>query len=87
MARETKARRLIFCRSGRGRNVCRISGEAERKEREGGYITYLNVVIEGAVLFAVLLEKTEGIVVAKVFKLNQNVLAETGKSGNGVKLF
>ena len=34
----------------------------------------LDVVIEGAVLVAVLLQKTEGVVVPKVLELNQGVL-------------
>lgn len=52
-------------------------GDAQRGEEagDGDRGGALDVVVEGAVLVAVLLEETEGVVVAEVFKLDQGVLA------------
>ncbi len=37
---------------------------------------YLDIVVEDAVLVSVLLQETEGVLVSKVFKLNEDVLSE-----------
>jgi hypothetical protein len=52
-------------------------GNAQRGEEagDGDRGGALDVVVEGAVLVAVLLEETEGVVVAEVFELDQGVLA------------
>jgi hypothetical protein len=52
-------------------------GDAQRGEEagDGDRGGALDVVVEGAVLVAVLLKETEGVVVAEVFELDQSVLA------------
>ncbi len=37
---------------------------------------YLNIIVEDAVLVSVLLQETEGVLVSKVFKLDEDVLSE-----------
>ena len=53
--------------------VCGLEGGEDAGNGDGRCA--LNVVVEGAVRVAVLLEEPEGVVVAKVLKLDERVLA------------
>ena len=53
--------------------VCGLEGGEDAGNGDG--CCALNVVVEGAVRVAVLLEEPEGVVVAKVLKLDERVLA------------
>ena len=59
--------------------VCGLEGGEDASNSNG--CCALNVIVEGTVGVAVLLEESEGIVVAKVLKLDQCVLAPTLHNG------